>query len=478
MDAMRARLDSLDLPEFGLPVTEPTIPAALHRRRLDVFGDRARARGLTHVVVYADREHFANLAYLTGYDPRFEEALLIVRLDGGSGRPKLLVGNEGLGYARISPVYDDLEIVTFQSFSLLGQPRGESAPLADILSSAGITRGSRVGTAGWKYFSPGEGDRDGLRLEIPSYLADALREACGSGAAVRNANSLLMDAETGLRAVNEADQIARFDFVGTHASQAVRNVLFGVQPGMTELDAATLMRLNGLPLSCHVMLSAGERAWMGMGSPTMRPLCEGDAFTVACGLWGELTSRAGFLVADPAGLPAGIRDYVERLVAPYFEAVAAWYELVGIGVRGGELHRAVHDRIGGPFFGVTLNPGHLVHLDEWVHSPIFAGSAAMLSSGMALQVDVIPATGGPFFTTNIEDGIALADDGLRAEIADRFPEAWGRIEARRRFMADGLGIRLKPEVLPLSNLPAYLPPCVLDPRRAMRIAHLETGRSP
>ena len=37
-------------------------------------------------------------------------------------------------------------------------------------------------------------------------------------------------------------------------------------------------------------------------------------------------------------------------------------------------------------------------------------------------------------------------------------------------MADSLGIRLKPEVLPLSNLPAYLPPFVLDPRRAMRIA--------
>jgi hypothetical protein len=82
---------------------------------------------------------------------------------------------------------------------------------------------------------------------------------------------------------------------------------------------------------------------------------------------------------------------------------------------------------------------------------------------------VIPATGGPYYTTNIEDGIALADDGLRAEIAGRFPEAWGRIEARRRFMAEALGIRLKSEVLPLSSLPAYLPPYVLAPRRAMRI---------
>jgi hypothetical protein len=36
-------------------------------------------------------------------------------------------------------------------------------------------------------------------------------------------------------------------------------------------------------------------------------------------------------------------------------------------------------------------------------------------------------------------------------------------------MKDALGIRLKPEVLPFSNIPAYLPPFWLSPRRAMRV---------
>lgn len=36
------------------------------------------------------------------------------------------------------------------------------------------------------------------------------------------------------------------------------------------------------------------------------------------------------------------------------------------------------------------------------------------------------------------------------------------------FMADALGIRLKPEVLPLSNLAGYLPPLWLAPQLAMR----------
>ena len=37
-------------------------------------------------------------------------------------------------------------------------------------------------------------------------------------------------------------------------------------------------------------------------------------------------------------------------------------------------------------------------------------------------------------------------------------------------MIDVLGIRLKPEVLPFSNIPAFLPPFLLAPRRAMSVA--------
>jgi hypothetical protein len=83
---------------------------------------------------------------------------------------------------------------------------------------------------------------------------------------------------------------------------------------------------------------------------------------------------------------------------------------------------------------------------------------------------VIPATGTDYFTTNIEDGIALADEALRARFAEAWPAAWARIQARRRFMADVLGIELHPDVLPFSNIPAYLPPFLLAPNRAMIVA--------
>jgi hypothetical protein len=214
------------------------------------------------------------------------------------------------------------------------------------------------------------------------------------------------------------------------------------------------------------MLSAGPRAALGLGSPLDRPIERGDPFTVAYGVWGALSCRAGFVVEDAGELAANIRDYVEKLAAPYFACAAEWYETVGIGVAGGELDALVKRHLGDPFFNVGLNPGHLIHLDEWMNTPIYPESAETLRSGQAIQLDIIPATGTRWFTSNIEDGIALLDERGRAELAEKHPEMWSRIEARRAFMADILGIRLKPEVLPFSNIQGWLPPFVLAPQRA------------
>jgi hypothetical protein len=158
------------------------------------------------------------------------------------------------------------------------------------------------------------------------------------------------------------------------------------------------------------------------------------------------------------------------LVVPYFAAIAEWYGALRVGQTGGVLHDLVTRHLGDPFFGIFLNPGHQIHLDEWVNSPVAPGSTVELRSGMAMQVDVIPATGTEYFTTNIEDGIALADESLRAEIAVAYPQAWERIRARRDFMHDALGIELHPDVVPFSNIPAWLPPFLLCSERAMAMS--------
>lgn len=469
--ARHAELAEIQLPDFGMPTFEPEIPAEVYRKRLKELrvGLRRIDYDTNYYVIYADREHSANLAYLTGYDPRFEEALLVIDVENLNKKPLLLVGNEGIGYINISPVIEDFDVVLFQSFSLMGQPRDKIRPLKEILTQYGIE--GEIGIIDWKHFGPEDYDYHVVKnpINAPAYIIDALLSCNIWLDLIRPKSWVLMNPQWGLRIFNEVEQLARFEFAACFTSQALRNVLFGLKPGMTEFEAVQLMGLNGLPLSCHLMLSAGPRAFMGLPSPSMRKIGRGEPFTVAYGVWGALNARAGWVAKSAAELPAEIQDYVEKLVKPYFEAIVAWYEHIGIGVTGGELYDIIHDRIGDPFFGVTLNPGHYIHLDEWVHSPIYKGSDIRLKSGMALQVDVIPATGTPYFTTNIEDGIALADENLRHEFATKYPEAWGRIQARRAFMENVLGIRLKPEVLPFSNIPAYLPPFLLSPYQAMRM---------
>ena len=464
MKAARAdgvELGPVDLPRYDLPAEQPSVPAATYRARIAAAAAAAADAGLDALVVYADREHFANLSYLTGYDPRFEESLLILT----PGRTAvLLVGNEGEAYAKVVP--DGIEIVRYQSFSLVNQDRSASPRLPAVLRAAGIGDGGRrVGIAGWKYFGPDEADRPETWIDAPAFIVDELRAL---GAQPVNATALFTEPGRGLRLVSDADQLACFEFAAAHGSESMRRLLHGVRPGLTELAAFSLFEPIGLPYSYHPVLLSGERTVLGLASASGRVLRYGDPMSASLGYWGSNIARGGFLAAGEADLPAAASDYVGRLVAPYFACAAEWYETVGIGVTGGELFEVARRHLADPFFGVHLNPGHFIHLDEWPSSPVYAGSEVALRSGMALQLDIIPATGTAYHTSNIEDGVALADEALRAELAARYPGMWQRIGTRRAFMADVLGIALKPEVLPLSNLAGYLPPLWLSPQLAMR----------
>jgi hypothetical protein len=434
----------------------PVIPAEVYVERLDRLRRRMAERGLDRLVVYADREHSANISYLTGFDPRFEEAILVV---GSDDEPAILVGNECWGMAGAAPVAMRRHLL--QDLSLPSQPRDRSKPLGDILADEGITAGSRVGVVGWKIFG------DGVSIDLPYFIVAELQRLTGRDALVESATDLLIGAADGMRVINEVEQLAYYEWAASHTSSGVRRVIEGLVPGMTEQEAVRLLEWNGSPLSCHLMLTAGPRASLGLLSPDDRAIERGDRFTVAYGIWGALNCRAGFVAEGPEDLPAEISDYVDRLAAPYFETVAEWYGALHVGQKGGALQEIVDRGLGDPFFGIFLNPGHQIHLDEWVNSPVGPGSDIELASGMAMQVDIIPATGTDYFTTNIEDGIALADEDLRQELADRYPEAWGRITARRDFMKGSLGIDIHPDVLPFSNIPAFLPPFLLSPNDAL-----------
>ena len=92
----------IEWPAFGSGPRPPQPTLAEFEARLEAARAAMERSRLTHLVVYGDREHFANLAYLTGFDPRFEEALLVLPSEGA---PLLIVGNECEGYLPISPLW-------------------------------------------------------------------------------------------------------------------------------------------------------------------------------------------------------------------------------------------------------------------------------------------------------------------------------------------------------------------------------------
>jgi hypothetical protein len=228
---------------------------------------------------------------------------------------------------------------------------------------------------------------------------------------------------------------------------------------MTELEAAGLMGLQGEPATMHPIVSSSDGALNGLRSATDRPIQQGDAVTVGVGLWGGLCCRAGVVAELPSD------EFWAYLVEPYFRAIATWWTTAGIGVTGDNLDRAVRAAISDAPFRSFVNAGHLTSYDEWVHSPVLPGSQTAIASGMMFQCDIIPTPVPAGQAINCEDTLAIADQSLRAELAERFPDVWARIERRRAFMRDHLGIDPKPELLPLGVAPAYLPPAWLSPEQ-------------
>lgn len=442
----------LPLPDFGAIDERPEIPAALYAARCQ----RAyRAAGADWLIVYGDREHYANLAYLTGFDPRFEEAILLL---GAHDRRVLLVGNEGLDYAGLLDL--PLEVVLCQSLSLPGQDRSQAPRLDAVLREAGIGAGQSLALVGWKYLTAAEWAGALPGFFAPAALVDVLRDLAGDPAAVRDATATLLDPVEGLRANLEVEQIAAFEWAAARSTAAVRRIQRGTRPGMTEFEAVASMAFAGDPLSTHVLFASGTGPIVGLRSPGPRRIARGDAVTSAVGFWGGLAARAG-MVADAD------QEFLDRIAIPYYRGVVAWYETVGVGVAGGTIHERVAATLAEGGLRPALNPGHLTGLDEWVHSPVTPGGSLALRSGMAFQCDIIPVPMPPGRAVNCEDPVVFADAALRAELQARYPATWARIAARRAFMRDQLGIAIGDDLLPLSTMPAYLAPLWLAPDRVL-----------
>ncbi|MDB5522265.1 MAG: Xaa-Pro aminopeptidase [Rhizobium sp.] len=442
---MPITLRPVTIPDFGIPHERPAIPAAIYEARADTAFERA---GADWFVVYADREHLANMAFLTGFEPRFEESLLIL---GKNRRRVLVVGNESRSYAPVAGL-PDIEVVLCQTFSLMGQTRATHPNLLAVLVDIGLAGGDTIALAGWKYLGPEEWTGPLPTFQAPAFVVDTLKMLSGDPAAVTDATSVLMNPVDGLRSVVDVHQLAAIEWGAARSSAAVWRIVNGAREGDNEFLAASRMGYAGEELSCHTMLASASPGSpvIGLRSPNGRRITRGDGITTAVGYWGGLSSRAGlFTDHDDA--------FLETAKA-YFAGLITWYATVDIGVTGGEIFERTVGKLRAGKLDSALNPGHLIGHDEWSHTPIRPGSTEPIRSGMPIQVDIIPVPMPDNWALNNEDSVIIADETLRGELKRLYPDAYSRIEARRAFLKTEIGIDLKPAILPTSNIQLCLPP--------------------
>ena len=455
-----AHLIRIDWPHNGIPDVPPALTLAECRARLAALRRVAKGRGLAAVVVYGDREHAANIQWLTGFDPRFEEAVLVVTAKEAT----LMAGNECLSYTAISPLVaaGDVAVEHCASLSLQSQPRGTRS-VAAILGDV-VPRG-RVGTVGWKWFGADEAADPASAIDLPAFIIDPLRALATK---VENATDLMTHPVHGIRARVDAAEIARMEFANHMAAAALRRIAFGLHDGISDFAAVEAGRIGGLPLGCHTTFATGARAAQGLSGPTGEVVRRGVPLSFNVCHWGANICRSGWAALGAADLPIGAQDYIDAFAGPYLAAMSRWCGLMRPGVMGGAVWEAMQAAMPFDTYGLTLNPGHLIGLEEWMSSPIYQGSGEALASGMAMQMDVIP--GHPAYgSTRMEDGYVIADAALQTALQTAFPDVLARCQARVRFMREVIGLEVPDCLLPLADTCGIIAPWLLDPAQVLAL---------
>jgi len=447
---------------YFLEETDAIMPAfeeSDYMQRLELLAGRMVQVGISHVVVYADREHFANMEYLTGFEPRFEEAILIVDCDGNY---TIVSGNECISYTYISPI--KMKRVLYQNFSLQGQPRDRSSSLSNIFRDAGIHSGSTVGLVGYKYFETGlvMGNLDYL-FDVPAYVLEELRSVAGLEN-VTNFTKKFTGMPDGLRmTVRTAKEVAWAEYTACKTTNVIQRLFKNIKPGIGELELSEKGRLDFSPVSVFPMLNFGiEHGAIGLRSPNSNKLVVGEPCGLCYGIRGSLVSRVGIAAYGEDSLGNGYQGVIDSFYKPFWSAIAAWYESLHMGVSAAEVYDNVMKIIGGPEYGVVLNPGHYIGGDEWVNSPFFKGASIELEKSVHMQCDIIVSSNNPAMSGICEDSVIMADMELRKQVAQNYPDVWARIVRRQKLMREVLGIYVSDDVLPLGNLNGVYFPYMLN----------------
>ncbi len=416
---------------------------------------KMKEEGYDALFIYGDVDHGFNLEYLVGFYTRFEEGALLLYQ---SGEAFLFLGNENISRGPLARIENTSIHCSY--FSLPYQPMYQHN-LAETFKKGKLTKDMKLGIVGFKQFHNTSEEPKQL-FDIPKYVYDALAQNVDH---IENATELFIG-DKGVRRTNNANEIAHYESAAALAGDSILDALNMVKVGTSEFEIADVLHRYGQNTSIVTVVASGERYKYGNMFPSHKKIELNDPMSITIGLRGGASSRAGIASYKEEDLPEEIKDYLTKVAMPYFKIYSTWLESLSIGMKGKEMYQLVEKNYPKEDHYWYLNPGHLTANEEWLSTMMYPDSEEEVQSGNIFQVDIIPYVPN-YPGASAESTICIADEALRQEIKEQYPDLHQRFINRQKYIRETLGIQISDDILPMASTVGYMRPLMLDHKRCL-----------
>ena len=448
---MTIKIKKIPSPTIDNPNTKTILSDDTIHERKNKLLQRMATNNISTIVIYADKEHGSNFEYLAGFIPRFEEALLVMTI---KGEISYVLGNENANKASKARLAG--KGIKCPIFSLPNQPMSTTRSLVSYLEEVTWDLTGQVGLVGWKLLPEIMSES----FDVPMMIVEGITQLIGPDK-LMNKTGMMIDPVEGIRTTNNANEIVHYEYGASLASDNLLRAMNALTIGVSEFEVGDILQSKGQYPTIVTIAAFGERFNKANLYPTHRQLTLGDKVALTVAYKGGLSSRCGYAVENLEQLKDREDGYMEQVVLPYMQAYFQWLETIKIGINGHAFYEQFATNYPQEIYGWHLCPGHLVADEEWLSSPFYPESKAFVKSGMIFQIDFIPSQTG-HHGVSAESTIAIADEALRHELSTNYPEFWSRVQKRRAYLMEYIGLQLNEEVLPLASTVGYLRPMLLN----------------
>ena len=194
--------------------------------------------------------------------------------------------------------------------------------LTQIFKELELYKNKKIGLIGWKMFTT-QNEEPSELFDLPYFIVDAVKNSLSTDTILTNAAQLLSGPK-GIRTINNANELAHYEYGANLASRCILNAMNQLKIGMKESEIGAILSDEGQAHSVITIAASGERFKKANFYPTYKKINFGEPISMTTGFKGGLSSRTGFLVNEEKELPDNQKHYLTDIVIPYYKGVVSW----------------------------------------------------------------------------------------------------------------------------------------------------------